>query len=328
MPERAFISQGLQVGAEATPGTNVAANKKFVTVGVESGVKVSIVDFTPEGSKFATTVFPGMEWTEFKLNGIGSYSELLWIFSSVLVTPPAPTVVDTSARKWIFAPNSFAADIATTLSMEQGDTVRAQKWAYGLVTDMELKINRQGIALSGQGIGQKMSDGITLTASPTTPPTVPIFGNEIDIFLDPTFGALGTTKLLRVLDATITVGSRFVPVWVMNTANASYVAHVEVNPTTEMKLIVEADTQGMGLLTNLRAGSTNFIRINATSPTLAGASTQFYQMQWDAAIKVKDAAAFSDQNGIYAIEWTFEQVYDAGFGKAMNVSLWNKELTL
>jgi hypothetical protein len=280
------------------------------------------------GSKFATILVPGKEWVEAEIEGVGSYSELLHLFSSCLVAPGAPTTVDTSARKWTFSPANNTEDTVKTLTVEQGGSVRAHKFNYGLVTDLEITMNRDEVSVGGTMIGQLLSDGITMTATPTALPQVPIIPNEIDVWLDSTSGALGTTKLLRCLETVISVGSRFNPVWVLNTANTSFVAHVEVEPAAEITLMLEADTVGMGFLTQLRAGSTKFLRVKGTSATLAGAATEKYSLTWDAAVKVKEFGEFSDEDGVFAIEMTLEMVYDATWTKAFTVDLVNKETAL
>jgi hypothetical protein len=328
MPERASLTQGVQVGVEVTPGTTVAANKKFISIGIESAIKIDPQRFRPMGQKFASQVVPGKEWVEANIDGVGSYTEVIWFLSSLLVTPSAPATLDTSAKKWTFTPSATAEDTVKTLTVEQGGVVRAHKFGYGLVTELEFKFNRDTVAISGSMIGQRITDSITLTAGPTTPPEVPIIPTEVDVYVDPTSGALGTTKLTRCLEATVSIGDRFNPVWVLNSANTSFVAHVENEPKAEAKLLLEADSVGMGILTNMRAGSTQFLRVLATSATLAGATTQKYSLQIDAAIKVKDVSDFSDEDGVYAIEWTFEIVYDTTWTKAIEVQVVNKETTL
>lgn len=328
MAERSSLTQGVQVGTESTPGTSVAANKKFISIGIDGAIKSEMNRFRPMGQKFASVVTPGKEWLEAKIEGVGSYSELTWMFASVLKDPGSPATVDTSGRTWTYSPAAASEDTVKTFTVEAGGAVRAHKWAYGLVTDLELTFNRSGVDVAGTMIGQRITDGITLTASPTTPPEVEILPTDVNVWVDPTSGALGTTKLTRVLEAVWRVGSRFNPVWVLNTANNSYVAHVEVEPTCEVEILMEADAAGMGYLTNMRAGTTNFCRIGGLSATLAGSSTAFYSLNLDTAIKVKDVSDFSDEDGVYAIRWTFEVVYDPTWAKAYNVVLTNKETTL
>lgn len=328
MAERSALTQGVQMGVETVPGTPVAANKKFVSIGVEPAIQMDPIRFRPMGTKYKTVVTPGKEWVEAGISGVGSYSEIIWFLSSLIVTPGAPTTVDTSARKWTFISAASAEDTVKTFTVEQGGAVRAHSFAYGIMTELEFTINRDGIEVGGSMLGQRISDGITLTPAPTTPPQVPMLPTDFDVWLDPTSAGLGTTKLLRVLEATITLGDRQNPVWPLNSTLTSYAATVETEPNAQIKLLMEADTEGMAQLTQMRGGSTKFLRIKGTSPTLAGAATEKYSFQWDAAIKVADVGDFSDEDGVYAIEWTFDMVLDATWTKAFDVQVVNKETTL
>ena len=328
MPERSALTQGVQVGVEATPGTNVAANKKFISIGITPAVSMDPLQFRPMGSKYNTIVTPGKEWVEADIEGVGSYTELLWFLASCVANPTGPVTVDSTGRTWTFASASSAEDTVKTMTVEQGGVVRAHKFNYGLVTELELTFNRDGVEVAGAMIGQRLSDNITLTAAPTTPPQVPILPTDVDVYLDGTSAGLGTTKLTRVLEATWTLGDRFNPVWVLNSTLPSFVAHVESEPNAQLTLLMEADAEGMSQLTQMRAGATKFIRIKGTSPTLAGSTTQAYELKIDSAVKVSDVGDFSDEDGVYAIEWTFDIVHDGTWGKAFTIDLTNKETTL
>lgn len=328
MAERSSLTQGVQVGVEATPGTSVAASKKFISIGIEPAIQMDPQRFRPMGQKFASVVVPGKEWVEAKISGVGNYSEIIWFLSSVLVAPGAATTVDTTAKRWTFAPAASSEDTVKTFTVEQGGAVRAHKFTYGVVTELELKINRDGIEISGAMLGQRITDSIAMTGSPTTPTEVPMIPTEFDVYLDTTSGGLGVTKLQRVLEATITIGDRFAPVWVLNSANTSFVAHVEQEPTAEIKLLMEADSEGMAQLTQMRAGTTKFLRIYGISSSTAGSTTQKYEFKADFAVKVKDVGDFSDEDGVYAVEWTFEIVYDATWTKALTIDVINKESAL
>lgn len=324
MPERSSILQGLQLGVETTPGTGVAANKSFSSIGIGAAVSVDMQRFRPMGSKFATVVTPGKEWTESKIEGVGSYTELTYLLASVLKDPGAPTTVDTTARLYTFVPASKAEDTVKTYTIEQGGSVRAHKWSYGIVTDLSLEFTRDGIDVAGTVLGQRLQDGITLTGAPTAIQEKPMLPTDVDVYLDTSSAGLGTTKLTRVLKASIKIGSRFNPVWVLNTANTSFVATVEGEPDAEIEITVEADSAGMALLTTMRNGTTQFLRIASISPDLAGSATAKYQLIWDAAVKIKDVSDFSDEDGVYAITWTLEMVHDGTWAKAMTVGIQNQ----
>jgi hypothetical protein len=81
----------------------------------------------------------------------------------------------------------------------------------------------------------------------------------------------------------------------------------------------------MGLLTTMRVGSTKFLRINCVG---AAVGTHTYLLNIDTAMKVTDVSEFSDEDGVFAIEWTFEGVYDNTWGKAFNITVQNKQATL
>lgn len=328
MPERSSLAQGVQVGVESVPGTNVAADKKLSAISIEPAVNVDMQTFRPMGSKYATVITPGKEMVEADVSGSGSYTEILYLFASCLVSPSAPATVDGTGRTWTFAPAGSSEDTVKTLTVEQGGVVRAHKFNYGIVTEVELDFSRDAVEVSGSLMGQRLSDNIVMTATPTAIEQVPILPTDIDVFIDPSSGTIGTTKQVRVLNANWHLSDRFGPIWTLNSALTSYAAHVETEPTAEITILAEADTEGMAPLAQMRGGATKFIRIKGTSPTLAGATTAFHSVSLDAACKVSDVGDFSDEDGVYAIEWTYTMVYDAAWGKALTTAVVNKIATL
>ena len=66
-----------------------------------------------------------------------------------------------------------------------------------------------------------------------------------------------------------------------NRANLGWTAHVDLNPTSTFKMLMEADAVGMTPLTNLQAGSTQFLRVqgqgfiidNLQTVTIGGGAT-------------------------------------------------------
>jgi hypothetical protein len=327
VPERTAISTATQIGVESTPGTPVAANKLLNSLSVEAGVQVDMLEFRPVGQKYESMIVPGKEWTEASLTGVGSYTELVYLLNGVLCAAVGVQNGATTAYDWTFNPASRTADTVKTFTVEQGDAVRAHSFAYGLITELGMSFSRDGVEIDGTMIGQRLADSITLTATPTAVEEKPILPTHLDVFLDPTSAALGTTKLTRVLSADLTIGDRFNPVWVLNSALPSFASHVETAPNVELELLVEADAQGMALLTTLRAGGTHFIRVKATHTDLAGAALP-YSFQFDLAAKISDVSEFSEEDGIYAITWTNRAVHDATWGKAMSAKVTNKLITL
>lgn len=325
---RPSISQGVQIGAETTEGTAVAANKKLQSIGFEIGVSADIAGYRPSGTKYKTIHALGKEWTEGSITGQPAYDELAHLFCGLLknVSPTGPT--DTSAYTWTFAPAASTEDTVKTFTIEQGGSVRAHKAAGCRINSVTLTFDRSAVSISGDLFGRAISDGITMTASPTLLPQVPLLPADVAVFLDSTFGALGTTRLTGVLSAEVAIGDRFSPLWTVNDALTSYAAAIETEPSATVKLKQNADADAMGLLSVMQAGSTRFLRVEVTSSTLAGATTAVYKLTMDFAVQIAAVEKFSDEDGVYSIGWEFAIVNASTWGKPMNIVVVNKQASL
>lgn len=329
MPERTTVSQHVQIGVETTEGTAVAANKQLQALSISLTPQIETNRFRPMGTKLDTLVVPGKDWTKADLAGVATYDELIYPLASALVDPGAPATTGTTGKSYTYSPSAVTEDTVKTYTVEQGSAVRAQKAAGLIVTDLGIKWDRNAnsVDVSGSAMAQQFTDSITLTASPTSIPLVPILPSQISVYADTTAAGLGTTKLLRVLSGEFALGGRFGPLWVLNAANASYAAHVELAPDVTVKLLLEADAAGMGYLANARAGSTIFVRIEAVGAVI-GAGPATYKATFDFALKVESVDSLGDQNGVYAVGYSLRGVFDATWNKFLNFVLINSTTSL
>ncbi|HLH22443.1 MAG TPA: hypothetical protein VK066_07955 [Chloroflexota bacterium] len=331
MAERASIAQVVQLGVETTPGTSTAANKLLQSISIEPSIQANISLFRPMGTKYPTVQALGQEWSQASIKGQPTYTELIYLLSSILksVTPTQIIPTTGQAYSWLFDPSSTSEDTVKTFTVEQGSAVRAHKFSYGIVPELGMTFSRKDIALTGTMLGQNLTDGITLTATPTAIPLVPILPKQLDVYIDPSSAGLGTTKANRVLSGSWTLSGRFGPLWTVNSANNSFAAHVETEPKLELKLLLEADAEGMGYLAAARQGDTRFIRLAAAGAQIeAGPPASTYLFQLDLAGKVSGVGPFADSDGVYAIEWTFQAVHDATWGRALQVKVVNTQTSL
>jgi len=238
----------------------------------------------------------------------------------------APTVNTTGAATWLFQPSSTAPDIVQTYTMEYGSSVRAERFSFGTWDSYTRSWDRKACTLGGSLIGQQVTDPFTLTAGTTSLENVPVLPVHIDVFLDTSFGALGTTKLLRALTTQVGLASRFGPFWTLNTANTSFGGTVETVPKGTVTLKLAADAAGMALLSTLRAGGTYFLRILATGANLYGAVN--YSEQWDMAIKLGNPGGMADTDGLVDISWPGIIIHDPSWGRALQVTLINRTFGL
>jgi|SRR5579875_1102945 len=331
MAERASVFEGLQLGVETTPGTPPAAGatKKLTSLILTETIDATTTTFKTSGGKFpVTTALGETSWTA-KADGPLTFNEFAYILSSAVQGHITPTEIGTTgAYTWTFKPNQSAPDTLETYEIQTGSTVRAQQVNYASFTDLEITVTRKEAKFTASLIGQRLQDGITLTAAPTTIPIVPMTPNMCTVTCDTTAAAIGTTKLTRLLSFKFTMKGRLGPLWVINKTNPSWAATVEKAPTTEVTLELEATTTGMEFLTRLRTGTKLFLRLSFVGPVITGVTTYLFQLTL--CCEVTKSGAFADKTGVYAVPFTLTVIESTTttFGAAIKAKLVNKISTL
>lgn len=101
---------------------------------------------------------------------------------------------------------------------------------------------------------------------------------------------------------------------------------LEKEPTLEATLSLATDTTGLGLITTMQSGSTKWFRIKAEGETIE--STYKHMFQIDFPAQVKEVGEFSDEDGIYLVEYTLQGIHDATWGKAFQIDVITTVTTL
>jgi hypothetical protein len=314
MPDRYPVSEVVQIGVESTIGTAVVPTIQFGGLGVELDTAAEFDEFSPAGQIPGSIVAPRQEWSTGALSGYPTYTEIQYPLSNLLgaatITTPSGA---TLARQWVWTPST------------------AEEASYALLSGLMLEFSRTATpSISGDLFARRLDYAATLATTGVTVPTlVPILPAEGDIWLDSTGASLGTTKLLRDFMFSYSIADLLGPIWPINSSFNSFAAHGVQKPTLEAKLTLGNDAVGAaGLMANLRAGSSVFVRYKATSAALIEGATP-YSLQIDSALKVADAPSRSDQDGLLAtLDWTFRNVYDATWGSWLKVTLINGSAAL
>lgn len=153
---------------------------------------------------------------------------------------------------------------------------------------------------------------------------LPVIPGNVNVYVDTTAGAIGTSKLAGVFTADFAISGRYSPMWVLNSSNTSWVNTVETAPDATIKMKMVQDGTGMSYLTTIRASSTVYIRIESVGPAMpAPDAGQNYLFRVDVAAKVESPDDLGDNEGAMAVDWTFRVVQDATFGKAMEFKVQN-----
>ena len=330
MAERSSITQSVQIGVETTPGTAVAAPKRLGSMGFKIGPAIDTNPLIPTGTKYPVLEILGKEWTEADINGMAVYTELPYAFASAINTPTVTSILDgatpTGATRWLFNSNTYGDDAPKTFTIEQGSAFRAHRFAYGIISEYTWGWSRDEIELGGSVLGKAIEDGITLTASPTILPQIPVRPAELSVYIDTSSAGLGGTKQLRTLKGECNISDRYEPLWVVDAANASFVSTVEGEPTVEFKITQMADAQSAANLVAMRAGTTKFLRLRGVGPQIYAPTAGIpagvnHQVTWDVAGQISDISSFDDEDGVFAIEYTFRAVHDPTWGRAFQVEV-------
>lgn len=341
MADRASILERTLVGRETTPGTPVTAGHRLMSQAWSLDPQLEFDTFRPEGHKWPTLSAPIKEWSGGSIEGRATYNELVIPLSSLVAKPTSGAGVQimdgltgTGAYTWTFNSDVDDADDPNTFTVEAGQTGTsfAQKCAYGIVTELGLSFDRDGaVELDGAWMGQALTDNISLSASTAIVPE-PLLITHVDVYLDTTSGAIGTTKLTRLRSCGVTIGDRHKPIWTINSAVSGYAGTVEGEPSGEIEMSLEADATGMGILTAMaRTGGTRYLRVRATGPQIYSGGVQvFNRFTFDAAIKVSDVGEKDDDEGITVQPYTFTIAEDSAWssGKAYSFELINTLATI
>lgn len=328
MTEKSALLQLVQVGPESTPGTAVDADVRLQSVSIMPSANVNIDTFRAAGYKFPTVTVANKDWTTARIEAQPTYDEMTYLFASVLRTDTATTTA-TNVYTWLFDPDSDGTDTPQTYTVQHGETGAgsAREFTYGFVTGLSFEVTRDSVSCSGQMIGQKLDVSATLHGTTTSASIVPISPNDFTVYMNDTWADLGGTKLSRNFRAQLEVSDRFNPVWPIDASEDSFAAHVEGEPTVRFTCKVAADSTGEAILANARAGDTKYFRVEAVGPTI-GELADTNKLTIDLAVKVSDVGEYSDEDGVFAIEYTGVIVHDDTAGQAMQVTLINQLASL
>lgn len=319
----------VQIGAEATSalGTPVAASKLLECFDWTFGIDGDVNFYTSTGRKYPSTQEENTEFVSGTLAGHLDYNGVLYPLASVFGSQAvAAHGSSATAKDWIYTPPLSGSVVPQTYTLQQGDAIRAFQTAYGIFTEFGYKATRKGdVTASGKFLGLPLSDGITLTASPTTVAVSPVVGKHWNVYLDTSSAGLGTTQLLRCFSIDYLFTNVYGTFFPLNRANLGYTAHVDLVPKATIKILLEADVNGMAPLSYLQSGTTYYLRVNATGPQIAadGPGVVNATFQHDMAIKFNKPSAFKDEQGVYALEWECMIVEDPTWTKAQTLTVTN-----
>jgi hypothetical protein len=230
-----------------------------------------------------------------------------------------------NARRWHWKPSTSTPWTPLTWTIRRGVVNNsAESAAYGLLSGLGMSFTRTAQpTVSGDLFARALDYSASVGATGVIAAAmVPILPPQICVYLDPTYAAIGTTRLTRDFLASFEIGTLFNPFWPLDCTLTSFGGHVPQKPTTAATLQLGNDTQGRDPLTAMRVGDTRFCRIEATGVTIdVGPPIVPYKLRMDFALKVVSAPTRGDSDGLSTLEWGFGIFDDPNFGGALEITL-------
>lgn len=325
MADRFIVSEQQQIGIESSPGSAAVPTVRFQGLSVEIDTALEVDEFGPSGQLPNTIVAPRQEWAAGSLSGYPTYTEIAYALSNALgaatITTPSGA---TNARRWLWEPDESTPWTPKTWTLRRGvpgDT--AEEANYLLLSGLRMMFSRTAPPeIGGDLFAQRLDYAASLaTTGVTTRTNVPILPAQVDVYLDSTSGGLGGTQLLRDFTFEWSISDLFSPIWPLNSSLPSFAAHAVTKPTIGAVLQVGNDSAGRALVTNMRAGSTVWVRCQANGGTDSIESGQDYSLTIDVPLKVLEAPTREDLNGLSTLTWTMRNVYDGTWGKWVSIEL-------
>ena len=331
--DRAVVQEIVELGVEAVPGTAVPSSVKLAGLQLALDTSLELDRVAPSGNLFDTIAAPRQEWSAGSLSGFPTYPELAYVFSNVFgaatVTTPSGA---TTARRWNWAPSSNTPWTPRTWTIRRGVVNNSAEMAtYGLLSGVNMSFSRTATPSVGgdffaNALDYAASVGATGLAALSV---VPILPSQVCVYLDPTSAAIGTTQLKRDFLTSFELSGLFGPFWPLDCTIPGFGGAVPLKPTTDAKLQLGNDAAGRALVPVMRAGTSQFMRIECTGPQIdAGPPVYNHRLRIDAALKVVAAPARGDAEGLSTLEWTFGIFDDPTFGGALKIELTTNLATL
>lgn len=158
---RASIYQGIQIGIESTPGTAVPATKRLLNIEMNQVPIIPVKSVNTQAGKGMTSTQKGDQYTECKFSGALDFNILTYLFSLAygVVTP----TLANSGYTWAWAPSSTDPVTPSTATVEEGSSKGAEKFAYGVVQDIQIKWSKDDVTCEGTIFGQTQTRNATMT---------------------------------------------------------------------------------------------------------------------------------------------------------------------
>ncbi len=316
---RATVNRQVQIGVESTPGTAVPANKSLPSLSLTITRALETKEFRSQGFKPATASQIVKDYGTATMSAPLNYTESIYPLNSMVTGVITTPGGGTTSRDHTFTPAAIGADAFKTFTIQEGDTTSATQMANGIFGEFGVTTNLTTAEMSGTLLGTTPITA-SLTGAPTAIALLPVNVREIDLFLNDTFAAIGTTKVTDTINASFNITNKYAMRWVLNTSNTSFKDVIETPPSLSFSWATEHNAQSRTLYDSLSGNPFKYMRLKATGPIIEAAIT--YKFQLDVGCRIT-ATEQIDDDGVWGYQYNCTPQYSTTFPGAWAVVVTN-----
>lgn len=328
MPVNPIVFKGAQIGLQSVLNTAVPADTRLLTPGFgrimpkASGGYM----FTGAGNRLPTASLPpGMNWSEWTFEGPMDFIGMLYPLAAGLGLP-TPTADGTNGWAWDFYIALASGITRQFLTYENGNADSAERAINAFANSFVFNASKATQNYSGTMIGGKKERNFTITGSPTevSPKIIP--SQNFDLYAASSKAALDTAvstdaKFPIPLSVVFTIPDLAGMLGRMNSDEDSFFATPEkaVVPTWAFKCSDDTDFDAFATL--LSTGGTQFFALRALGDVIAPDSQEECRIDFCGSLIEPETP--DEEEGAATNTITFQNQYDATWGKSFNIRLVN-----
>jgi hypothetical protein len=207
MSERATVFQQTQLGIESVLGTVVPANRLILSGSIQPTPDGFPTPYRTMSSKVPSQVIKQKESVTGALDAVMDYNAIIYWLQGYLSTGVISTPTGaTNTRRHTYLPLTRAADNAVSYTLDFGSSARAERMAGVKINSLTATWSDEEASLTGDVFGMRMTESVTITASPTEIPAFPVSPTEIDVYVG---AATGTSEVQTVTVTGTPTGGSF-----------------------------------------------------------------------------------------------------------------------
>jgi len=166
---RSSVFQAAKVAVETTAGTAPSSGyKKLTALGFSPTINPTVKTFRPAGQKYTTVTALNREDSTWSLDGLPTFTEIIYPLSSVLTeaektaaggTTSAASgsrVMGADGTHWFFKPSATDADSPVSFTVYKGGIGGAERATFLRVGDLTLTFNRNDSSISGSAMARAL----------------------------------------------------------------------------------------------------------------------------------------------------------------------------